>query len=396
MNSRTLFSVLLCTFSVIGLPALLSSVVAADEGAPVSEVQPTSVSAANQTVNLKALMQDGVSDEQVVRSAQGNRPVILLLSYCLLIVAASLLGGWLPSFIELTHTRMQTIISFVGGLMLGIGVFHLLPHAVQELHDAALVSRWMMVGIVMMFVLLRLFHFHNHEPVSFHGNAAAPCDHDHDHDHGGQHDHDHDHDHDGQHVHDSCSPAEALVQLGASSVADEQHSIAICHTHGHSHGLSWVGIALGLSVHTLIDGIALGASIYSEAQRTAVMSLFGLGTFLAILLHKPLDAVSITSLMLSSGWQRRSINLVNIGFALMCPLGAVLFLMGASQFQGFQQEILGTALAFSAGVFICIALSDLLPEMEFHTHNKVQLTVALGAGIMLAWIVTFLEPTHLH
>ena len=234
----------------------------------------------------------------------------------------------------------------------------------------------MMVGIVMMFVLLRLFHFHNHEPASFGKSppTSSPCNHDHDHD----------------------ENSRQLVQLSSDAAADEEHSIAVCHTHGHSHGISWVGIALGLSVHTLIDGIALGASIYSEAQRASVMSLFGLGTFLAILLHKPLDAVSITSLMLSGGWHRRSINLVNAGFALMCPMGAVLFLLGASQFQGFQQEILGTALAFSAGVFICIALSDLLPEMEFHTHNKVQLTIALGGGIILAWIVTFLEPTHLH
>ena len=349
-----------------------------DDAAPIGQAQPGVGGANNTPVNLSKLMSNSPGQDSVPRVVEvGRRPAVLLLTYCVLIVLASLLGGWLPSFVELTHTRMQTIISFVGGLMLGIGVFHLMPHAVQEIGDAAVVARWMMVGIVMMFVLLRLFHFHNHEPVSFKGTGGSGCDHDHD----GKHDHE--------------QPGQ-LVQLGTQAVAGEDHSIAVCHNHGHSHGLSWVGIALGLSVHTLIDGIALGASIYSEAQRAAVLSMFGLGTFLAILLHKPLDAVSITSLMLSSGWHRRTINLVNAGFALMCPLGAVLFLLGVSQFQGFQQEILGTALAFSAGVFICIALSDLLPEMEFHTHNKVQLTIALGAGILLAWLVTYLEPLHLH
>ncbi|MFP6695050.1 MAG: iron permease, partial [Pirellulales bacterium] len=51
--------------------------------------------------------------------------------YCVLIVFASLFGGWLPSLMRLTHMRLQLMMSAVGGLMLGIGLFHLLPHAVN-------------------------------------------------------------------------------------------------------------------------------------------------------------------------------------------------------------------------------------------------------------------------
>lgn len=284
-------------------------------------------------------------------SQTGQPTALLTTGYCLLIILASLAGGWIPAVVELTHTRMQTVISFVGGLMLGIGVFHLLPHSMHELPNATSASRWMMVGIVFMFVMLRLFHFHNHEPVA------------------ADHDHDHDHDH---------------------------HSTAECHSHGHSHGISWLGIAIGLSIHTLIDGIALGVSINSEASTATTATLFGFGTFLAIVLHKPLDAVSITSLMQAGGWSKSRINLVNVGFALMCPLGAAFTLLGVHQFPAFRQEIMGTALAFSAGVFICISLSDLLPEMEFHSHNRVQLSVALALGLGLSWAITFLEPAHLH
>lgn len=42
------------------------------------------------------------------------------------------------------------------------------------------------------------------------------------------------------------------------------------------------------------------------------------------------------------------------------------------------------------------ALADLLPEMEFHRHNRIQLTTALFAGIALGWAVHFLEPAHSH
>jgi zinc and cadmium transporter len=55
--------------------------------------------------------------------------------YCLLIVFASLSGGWLPLAMRLSHTRMQLMMSFVAGLMLGVAILHLLPHAMAELNN---------------------------------------------------------------------------------------------------------------------------------------------------------------------------------------------------------------------------------------------------------------------
>ena len=45
--------------------------------------------------------------------------LMLLAGYSLAIMTASLLGGWLPSLVRMTHTRTQVIMSFVAGLMLG-------------------------------------------------------------------------------------------------------------------------------------------------------------------------------------------------------------------------------------------------------------------------------------
>src|SRR5690606_35234322 len=123
------------------------------------------------------------------------------------------------------------------------------------------------------------------------------------------------------------------------------------HEHAHSHGpaYSWVGLAFGLALHTLIDGIALGATVASEAvlhSDAARVGLLGLGTFLAVLLHKPLDAMSITTVMHAGQWSPRAIAWINFAFSLMCPLGAALFYFGVD-FLGPQQSIVvGTALAF--------------------------------------------------
>lgn len=297
-----------------------------------------------------------------------SQPIALTAGYCLLIVIVSMLGGSLPFRTRLTHMRMQMIISFVGGLMLGIGLLHMLPHAVAILGPGSIdrIVQWILCGLLVMFFLLRMFHFHQHEPID---HACDDCSH-------------------------PDTPEEAGEQTSEPAVA-HAHS----HIHDHAkpvHQLSWIGVAIGLSLHTLIDGLALGAAVQADVGHETLLGLFGLGTFLAVLLHKPLDAVSITSLMIAGGWSRVACRLVNLGFALMCPLGAALFVLGMQRFSSVQADLIGCALAFSAGVFLCISLGDLLPEMEFHSHNRLPLTIALLAGIALAWGIGFLEPEHAH
>ncbi len=51
--------------------------------------------------------------------------------------------------------------------------------------------------------------------------------------------------------------------------------------------------------------------------------------------------------------------------------------------KGLENQIIGFLLAFSCGTFILIALSDLLPEVQFHRHNRVSLFLVLVFGIVL-------------
>ena len=315
-------------------------------------------------------VQDAEHDHDHGEADNSSAAMWVLAGYSLLIIFASMLGGWLPTLIRLTHTRMQMLMSVVGGLMLGIGLFHLLPHGLMEVQEAERAGAvkgaidygiwWMVVGVVTMFLLIRMFHFHSHD-------VPDP-----EHDHDCDKVHGHDHDHDSAHSHGH-------------------------HHHGSgSHELSWMGVFLGLSLHTMIDGLALGASIQADAAHGAGWGLFGLGTFVAIALHKPLDAVSITTLMKSGGWSASAMNLVNAAFAMMCPLGALLFVFGLSRISGNQALLIGCALTFSAGVFLCISLGDLLPEMEFHSHNRLKLTGLLLGGLALAYGIRYLEPSHQH
>ena len=339
-------------------------------------------------------MPDIIADGPPLAAALDGGPIMLIATYCLLIVAASLAGGWLPTVVRLTHVRTQVLVSFVAGLMLGISLLHLLPHAVaeigrggptadRELHALDQAVRWTLGGLLAMFFLIRAFHFHHHGdielPLPPHEMAAGGA-------------------------HATATAADSAAQAAAHNHVAHDHHHDHLHDHHHHHahlppaphGLSWLGVFFGLAVHTLIDGMALAASVRAEAAHGTGLGVYGVGTFLAILLHKPLDAVSITSLMAAGGWSIRWRNTVNAGFALMCPLGAALLVLGADHLGGSASLVVGCALAFSAGVFLCISLGDLLPEVEFHSHDRLKLSLALLLGIALAWAIGWLEPGHVH
>lgn len=265
--------------------------------------------------------------------------------------------------------------------MLGIAILHLIPHGVATSGSIDLVMGACLVGLLVTFFLIRLFHFHQHGEVAEEGTGG----------HGigcGHTDH---------RTHDHPSHGEpSLGHLAHGHHAPHEHSLDQEKMGAGPHPYGWTGMAFGLALHTLFDGIALGSAMLADATHPSPPLLLGLGVFAAIWLHKWLDALSISSLMLASGWPAALRNLVNLSFALMCPLGAVLVVFGLARFDADQQRMLGMATGFSAGVFLCISLGDLLPELQFHRHDRIKLSLALLAGVALAYGLGFLEPAHRH
>ena len=282
-----------------------------------------------------------------------SNSLLLLTGYSVVIMAVSLFGGWLPSIFRMTHTLTQIVTSFVAGVILCVALYYLLPHAMIELpgeHSAETAVWWMLVGTVLMVVLLRVFSFHQH---------------DFSHEESGSHDHAHDHTH--------------------------EH-----HDHGHVsvNPMSWVGITMGLGLHTMTEGVTLGTSIRAGESDGAIG--LSLSVFLAIVLHKPLDGLSIISTMRAAGFGRHQRVLANVLFSLVCPVTALLTFWGVGMLGPWEEYVVGAALAFAAGALLCIALSDLLPEVHFHSHDRTKLTLAFFAGIGLAYMLHYFEPAGLH
>ena len=283
---------------------------------------------------------------------------ITISAFCTAIVIVSVLGGILPLATVLNHTRLQVYLSFSAGAMLGAAFFHMIPEAVRV--GSAGTVRWTAVGLLALFFLERFFSFHHHEsedePACEGLSTASPTG------HAGGHDH---------RERDANGPPPSSI-------------------------LPWGSAAFGLAVHSLAGGIALASAVAADFRVGKGIMGAGLGVFIATLVHKPADALTITALMLRAGAGRRFTHLVNLGFALMIPAGVALFWIGTGVSAWISP---GTwtagALAFSAGTFLCIALSDLLPELQFHSHDRFKLSAALLAGFALMAGTAGLEPeTH--
>ncbi len=250
---------------------------------------------------------------------------MLLALYCVLILLASLAGGWIPMMIRLTHLRLQLAVSLVAGVMLGVSLLHLLPHALYAAPGGMhLVCTGALLGFLVMFFIERFFCFHHHDLPE----AEA--------------------------VH---RPGDAFGHLPPAG--------SCSHVHFESHRLTWGGAAVGLSLHTVINGMALAAAVEVSSHDAPASALAGLGTFLVIFLHKPFDAMTISTLMTVGGWSVAARHVVNALFALMIPVGVGLFHIGLGSVHA-ESHFAAYALAFSAGTFLCIASSDLLPELQFH------------------------------
>lgn len=138
---------------------------------------------------------------------------------------------------------------------------------------------------------------------------------------------------------------------------------------------------IGLFIHSLTDGIALGASL--------TIPKLGFIVFAAIFLHKSMEAFSLSSVLLHEGKGKATLLLANAALLLAVPVGALLSMQWLS---AYGPPLMGVALAFSAGTFLHISLSDLLPEVHRHSALKNQAMLFFIVGLACMFILArFLE-----
>lgn len=139
-------------------------------------------------------------------------------------------------------------------------------------------------------------------------------------------------------------------------------------------------------LHSLLDGVALAAGF-------ATSLTLGIATSLAILIHQFPIGVSLTSIFLRPCHtnDKACLNL-NKGIilralltALSIPLGAILSFPWLAKFQA---QSLAFILGFSAGSFVYIGATDILPEI--HNKHDAWCFICFTAGIVMMFAARFL------
>lgn len=136
---------------------------------------------------------------------------------------------------------------------------------------------------------------------------------------------------------------------------------------------------LGISLHSLLDGLALGAGL--------MLPQLGPVVLLAVLIHKMPDSISISSILLSAGWDRRKVARLSLLFSLTTPLGALLAYLF---FRALSEENIAVAIGISAGTFLAIATADILPQVHRIEQRNPWTLVLLAFGLFVSWMGTLL------
>ena len=155
-----------------------------------------------------------------------------------------------------------------------------------------------------------------------------------------------------------------------------------CEEEGCSFHHMGLAAFCGITLHALIDGLALGAGVAIPELSVAVT--------MAIVLHKLPASLSLTGILIHCSYPRSRILWMLAVFALATPVGAVLSLTLLRNLTG---DALHYAVAFSAGTFLAIATADLLPQVHTSPEGRYRNLLALFAGIL---VMTFAGRGHQH
>ncbi|KAF7647178.1 hypothetical protein LDENG_00176340 [Lucifuga dentata] len=178
----------------------------------------------------------------------------------------------------------------------------------------------------------------------------------------------------------------------------KKHSHGHRHGHGHSHGgnchsdqemkdagiasIAWM-VIMGDGMHNFSDGLAIGAAF--SANLTG-----GISTSVAVFCHELPHELGDFAVLLKAGMSVKQAIVYNLLSALMAYVG---MLIGTAVGQ-YTHNVTSWIFAITAGMFLYVALVDMLPEMlhgDSEDHKRCQLGhfilqnlgMLTGFGIML-------------
>lgn len=140
-------------------------------------------------------------------------------------------------------------------------------------------------------------------------------------------------------------------------------------------------IVIGDIMHNAIDGLAIGAAFLVSIPT-------GIVTTLAVSAHEIPKELGTFALLLSRGWKDMKVVWVNIATAIATLIAALLvyFLADAVSLP------IGPLLAMTAGFFIYVAASDIIPDIHEQPQRvgTIQAAMLVAGIVVVGWLITLL------
>lgn len=209
--------------------------------------------------------------------------------------------------------ELTTAIALTGGIVVAVALFEVLPEAIEAVDDPQRIGLLVGAGFVFFFLAERALVLHHR---------------------------------------DDADQIHAHAQVGALGAA-------------------------GLSVHSFIDGLAIGLAFGLSTET-------GLLVFLAVVAHDFADGLNTVGFVLrQSGDRRRAIRWLGVDAA--APLAGAI--VGSTL--SISEQNLGALLAVYVGFFLFMGATDLLPHAHQHpSGRRVLLTLAGFAAVLAISLVS--------
>ncbi|MDE2188476.1 MAG: ZIP family metal transporter [Patescibacteria group bacterium] len=236
------------------------------------------------------------------------QPIVILISFGAFI--ATLVGGLVAIWLK---DKLHLILGFSAGAVIAVAFFDLLPEAIglgKNYYSIMTVTSIVAAGFLVYLILDRMIFLHAHAD---------------------------EHDNLDMHKHDSGGV------LGAGS----------------------------LSVHSFLDGVAIGLAFQVSVSIGAIVAV-------AVLVHDFSDGINTVNLILKNQGESSKAFRWLIVDALAPVIGVT-----STLFFQLPENALAIILALFAGFFLYIGASDLIPESH-HAHPRFMTTLMtlLGAAIL--------------
>jgi len=167
------------------------------------------------------------------------------------------------------------------------------------------------------------------------------------------------------------------------------------HGHGHSHEFedkkrkgptrefAYLNI-VGDFIHNFIDGMIIAAAFLNSFS-------VGLATAIAVAFHELPQEIGDYGILVYAGFERKKALIYNFIVALSIVLGGVF----GSFFMASVEYLSGWMVAFSAGAFIFLSASELIPELhdeESRVRSVIQMVILVLGMLTIYYLgIVFAE-----